>query len=151
MTVRQWRVALVGWLVLIFLFSSSLFSADNTSQVLVHDGLNVFIRKCAHMVEYAILMYLWFRSLCTVSDRFSRSIVLGVVLSVLYAMTDEWHQSFVPSRDGTIVDVGWDAAGAVCMGLVLWFIKVRGTDKTKRAVLGFVGQGEGVYNTGDAR
>ena len=136
MNVRFWRIALVVWLVLIFLFSSSLFSADNTEKILVFDLLNYVVRKGSHMVEYAILVYLWFRSLCVVRERFARSVVLSVTLSVLYAASDEWHQSFVPSRDGTVTDVIWDASGAVLMAIFLWYIYQRGTGAVKRTVLG---------------
>ena len=134
--VRFWRIALVVWLVLIFLFSSSLFSADNTEKILVFDLLNYVVRKGSHMVEYAILVYLWFRSLCVVRERFARSVVLSVTLSVLYAASDEWHQSFVPSRDGTVTDVIWDASGAILMAIFLWYIYQRGTGTVKRTVLG---------------
>ena len=147
MHIRAWRFFLVGWLILIFLFSSHLFSADNTEQVLVYDFLNVFVRKCAHMIEYAILMYLWFRSLYTVRERFSRTVMISVVLSVLYAASDEWHQSFVPSRDGTVTDVGWDATGAILMGIFLWYVYVRGSAEIKHKVLGPVIEREDVYNT----
>lgn len=147
MTLRLWRVALVFWLIAIFIFSSDFFSADHTEKVLVYDFLNVLVRKCAHVVEYAILMYLWFRSLCVDRTRFSRSVIWGVILSVLYALSDEWHQSFIPSRDGTIADVGWDTVGVVTMGVLLWFVFRRGSAKTQRIVLGFDAQGEGVYNT----
>jgi VanZ family protein len=145
-TIRTWRIALVVWLILIFLFSSSLFSAENTEKVLVFDLLNYVVRKCSHMVEYAILVYLWFRSLCVVRERFFSSVILSMVLSVLYAASDEWHQSFVPSRDGTVTDVIWDATGAVFMGLFLWYVYQRGADAMKRTVLGVVAD-EGVYNT----
>jgi hypothetical protein len=145
--IRVWRFALVGWLVLIFLFSSDLFSAEHTEQVLIYGFLNVFVRKCAHMIEYAILMYLWFRSLYTVRERFYRTVIVSVVLSVLYAASDEWHQSFIPSRDGTITDVGWDATGAILMGIFLWYVYVRGRVETKYKVLGPVVEGEKVYNT----
>lgn len=146
MNVRFWRIALGVWLVLIFLFSSSLFSSDNTEKVLVFSWLNYAVRKGSHVVEYAILVYLWFRSLYVVRERFSRSVVLSVILSVLYAASDEWHQSFVPNRDGTVTDVIWDASGAVLMALFLWFIYQRGTDKVKRKMLG-LSTDEDVYNT----
>ena len=88
------------------------------------------------MVEYAILVYLWFGSLCVVRERFARRVVLSVILSVLYAASDEWHQSFVPSRDGTVTDVIWDASGAILMAIFLWYIYQRGTGTVKRTVLG---------------
>ena len=151
MHIRNWRFCLLGWMVLIFLFSSSLFSADNTEQVLVYDFLNISVRKCAHVVEYAILAYLWFRSLHTSDERFTRNVFLSVIFSVLYAASDEWHQSFVPSRDGTVTDVIWDATGAVLMGGFLFYVFWRGAGAFRQKVLGSIQEGEGVYNTGDAR
>ncbi len=151
MSIRHWRFCLLGWMVLIFLFSSNIFSAENTEQVLVYDLLNYVVRKGAHMVEYAILAYLWFRSLYTIEERFSSSVLLSVVLSVVYAASDEWHQSFVPSRDGTITDVIWDAAGAILMGAFLCYVFWRGVGAVRHKVLGSFPDGEGVYNTGDAR
>lgn len=143
MSVRTWRILLLIWLVLIFLFSSTLFSSDNTEKVLVYDLLNYVVRKCAHIVEYAILTYLWFRALCVAREKFLQSLMLAIVLSILYAASDEWHQSFVPTRDGTLVDVGWDATGALLMGVFLWCVNWRGGDWVKRKVLG----AEDVYNT----
>lgn len=151
MSIRNWRFCLLGWMVLIFLFSSSVFSGDNTKEVLVYDFLNLSVRKCAHMVEYAILVYLWFRSLYTSDERFAQNVFLSVVLSVLYAASDEWHQSFVPSRDGTITDVVWDAAGAILMGIFLFYVFWWGGSVLRHKVLGSSQEREGVYNTGDAR
>ncbi len=136
MTIKHWRFLLVGWLVFIFLASSSLFSADNTKDILVFDLLNFIVRKSAHIVEYAILTFLWFRSLWTVPERFKSCVIRSVVLSVLYAMSDEWHQSFVPNRLGTWEDVVWDAVGAVFMGVAIGYLYKQNNDKIKQRLLG---------------
>ncbi|MDA0711014.1 MAG: VanZ family protein [bacterium] len=148
MSIRGWRTALSVWMVLIFLFSSSLFSSENTEQILVFDLLNYVVRKCSHVVEYAILMYLWFRSLCNTGTRFYNSLVWGMVFSVAYAATDEWHQSFVPNRDGVWTDVVWDGTGVLLMALALTCTFYRPTDARKRVLLGS-GSSESVYNTRD--
>jgi len=69
----------------------------------------------AHGVEYAGLGFLLFRawrgSWPAVPVRIA---ALGaVIIAVLYGLTDEWHQSFVPGRTATAEDLLADAAGAV--------------------------------------
>jgi len=71
-------------------------------------GLGVWdtiLRKAAHMAEYGLLWFLWYRALRTPSPLPAAAITLA------YAATDEWHQSFVEGRHGTPVDVLIDAAG----------------------------------------
>lgn len=129
----HWRVALFIWMGAIFVFSSSLLSSENTAVFLFVDPTtkpakitNFFIRKSAHIAEYAILAYLWFRSLWTKPGRFIPCVRWSMLLSILYAMSDEWHQTFVPGREGTLIDVVLDATGVAMMGLVLWSAKRMG-------------------------
>lgn len=140
MTVRHWRIALIVWMAVIFVASSGLFSSDNTEKVLVFQLLNYMVRKGAHVGVYAVLTFLWFRSLWTVRDRFLRCLVWSVALSVVYGALDEFHQSFVPSRLGIWTDVVWDGAGAVLMGLALWVMQCRGSSGMQARVLGSPGK-----------
>lgn len=68
-------------------------------------------RKIIHAGEYALLTFLWWRALRTVTTP-GRAIILAAALAVGYAATDEFHQHFVDGRHGTPVDVGIDAVGA---------------------------------------
>ena len=63
------------------------------------------LRKLAHMTEYGLLWFLWLRALDY------RRPVVAAAIAVAYAASDEWHQSFVSGRHGTIVDVAIDTAG----------------------------------------
>jgi VanZ family protein len=76
-------------------------------------GLGTFdliLRKAAHMTEYGLLLFLLWRPLRTIaSDR--AALAAAFVIGVLYAASDEWHQSFVEGRHGTPVDVGIDTVG----------------------------------------
>ena len=143
MTTKHWRIALIVWMIIIFIASSSLLSSENTEQVLVYDLLNYSIRKLAHIVEYAILAYLWFRSLYPKPKQFKPAVFYSVLLSILYAITDEWHQSFVPNRLGIWTDVVWDTAGAIIMGILLWYVNHWGKEKTRQKLLG-IQEGEQV-------
>ena len=44
---------------------------------------------------------------------FKKTGILSFLFSVIYALSDEFHQSFVPGRDGNIVDVLIDSSGAL--------------------------------------
>ena len=85
------------------------------------------VRKAAHITEYALLAVLLWRALrkpVRGDDRPWSWAVAGQALTVavLYAATDEVHQAFVPSRTGSILDVGWDAAGATAGLLIVWLL-----------------------------
>jgi VanZ family protein len=73
-------------------------------------GWDLVLRKLAHTAEFAILGALLLRALGHAWA------ALG--LGVAYAVTDEIHQSFVPGRQGSPLDVLIDAAG-VGVGVVL--------------------------------
>lgn len=74
--------------------------------------LEVLIRKGAHMTEYAILAITISFPLY-IHGKSGRKLVLNSeVICFLYAVTDEFHQIFVPGRSGQIADVVIDGFGA---------------------------------------
>jgi VanZ family protein len=72
-------------------------------------------RKVVHAVSFGTLAYLWF---WTLRGRFQHPMLAAVVVSVLYAATDEFHQTFVHGRHGTPVDVLIDAVGIAAAALL---------------------------------
>lgn len=86
-----------------------------TEQQVYIDALDHGIRKSAHMTEYAILAIL----ICFSFE--APGILKPWLCTVLYAMSDECHQLFVPGRSGQFTDVCIDGAGAF-LGLVLILI-----------------------------
>jgi VanZ family protein len=83
--------------------------------------LDTVLRKLVHAAEYGLLAFLWVRALHTTSAR-DLALPLAFALTVAYAATDEYHQTFVQGRHGSPVDVAIDAAGAA---LVLLRIRQR--------------------------
>jgi VanZ family protein len=75
-------------------------------------------RKVVHFGEYALLCFLWWRLLRTVMPE-RRATLLAFVVAVLYAATDEYHQSYIDSRHGTPVDWAIDAAGAAAAAIAI--------------------------------
>jgi VanZ family protein len=95
--------------------------------VLVH-GL---IRKASHFVEYAILALLAARAFRTSSRDFLRNHWFAVSLTfvALYALSDEFHQSFVSSRTASIYDCLIDTAGGLA---ALFIVRVRTASSSDR-------------------
>lgn len=81
--------------------------------------LHVPIRKAAHFSEYALLAVLWVVPLGCITNANKKRMVAALLLSILYAASDEIHQLFVPGRDGNVKDVLIDTAGAGA-GILVW-------------------------------
>lgn len=80
--------------------------------------------KFIHMVAYMPLGFLFYMSL--IKSGFRRyGFAVAMILTVLYGVTDEFHQAFVPGRYATIGDVMADSIGALLGCLGARFIKKR--------------------------
>src|SRR5262245_46497838 len=132
--VKYWLPLLI-WLAVIFVGSTSVMSAEHTSRYIVpfllwlKPGMSpkaiwtilVVVRKCAHVTEYTVLALLLWRALRSVPTLRPRSVrVFGAVLfgCALFAVSDEFHQTFVKSRTPSIRDVLLDVGGAL-LGLLI--------------------------------
>ena len=122
---------------MVLLASFDLFSARNTGSLLeaivrtvfgamnpqTFATLHFLVRKSAHFTEYGILSLLWFRAWRGTRIGFAWQWAgLGVVIAMATAITDEVHQSFVPSRTGSAWDVLLDVTGALFAQLLLWIV-----------------------------
>ncbi len=136
---KAW-IAAILWMVVIAIESTDLMSFSNTSRFLypiLHwltgvDPLrfvdwNFYIRKVGHFCGYFALSWLLFRAWRATlsalgSFRWSaRSATIAFFMTALVASLDEWHQTFLPSRTGTIHDVILDSTGALAAQLLLFF------------------------------
>ena len=69
-------------------------------------------------MEYAVLSFLLFRALqAVVVPR--KALILSAIIAFLYAVSDEYHQTFVPLREGRARDVFIDSIGIFLMSLFL--------------------------------
>lgn len=115
----KYRLPAVLWMVLIFFLSS--IPGDDLPDIEIP-----FIHLIAHIVEYSILGFLLMRSFLSSVGWEQRyfAAVTAFVISVLFAASDEWHQTFVAGRSGDAMTVVYDAAFAVCgIGTYLLFLK----------------------------
>ena len=89
------------------------------------EEIHHLIRKCGHLTEYAILALLVWRALHQSKNNlptWSWPRVGGTLLVVfIYAASDEFHQSFVPTRTALVSDVFIDTAGGAIGLIALWF------------------------------
>ena len=83
---------------------------------------NFAVLKTIHAVGYGILTlsYMWGLT-TTTSLSFSSRCRLAVFLAVCYAVTDELHQTFVPTRTGSVRDIGIDLIGMISVYWILQF------------------------------
>lgn len=128
--VKTWGPAVL-WMILIFSASADSQSVAHTSRIigpLCHwlfpnitfsevETVQFIVRKGAHMTEYALLAVLLLYALAANRGDARKWISSAWVLSVAYAAADEFHQLFVPGRNGSVVDVMIDATGAA-LGLL---------------------------------
>ncbi len=128
---------LVIWLAFIFFASSDGFSASSTSRLIGPlvlwlfpntsqaqlDSIHFITRKLAHFSEYFLLALLAARAFLTSPSPKVRQnwFPISLVLVVVYALLDEYHQSFVPSRTPSIYDSFIDIGGGLTALLVVWW------------------------------
>ncbi|EMI10445.1 VanZ family protein [Anoxybacillus gonensis] len=121
------------WCGLIYYFTeSSLFTGEQTAQWIRHwlnyfgietnrpvsDGVfswNFIVRKCAHMTVFGTLAFLVWKAMHPHRYRYQ----IAWVFTLIYAIFDEWHQSFQPKRTALFSDVIIDMVGAT---IVLWIV-----------------------------
>jgi VanZ family protein len=129
-----WWTVTVAWAVLIFYLSTQGFGSDFTQGMLawglellhLHVSprsfhlLHAFIRKLAHLVEYAIFALLLYGPPVEGTQHLwrPRRAVFCIVGAALYSLTDEFHQLWVPGRTGSLLDCGLDTLGASLAMLV---------------------------------
>jgi VanZ family protein len=76
---------------------------------------NLLASGGAHALVFAVLSVLWARAL----EHRPRAWFPALALTLLYALSDEFHQAFVPGRTPDPLDLLWDGCGAV-LGLWGW-------------------------------
>jgi len=86
---------------------------------------DAIIKKTSHVAGYGLLALLCLRALRAHRIASREASALAVLIAVTFGLTDELHQSFVAGRHASVLDVGFDYAGAVAAVLVARFITER--------------------------
>lgn len=82
------------------------------------NGINTFVRKSAHFLEYALLSFLIAFHIWACNKKVNVIFLMAIIFSFLYASSDEFHQLFVEGRSGQFRDVLIDTSGAVLGSLI---------------------------------
>ena len=113
-------VPVAGWAALIFAFSAQpdlTFVPDDA-------GLDFVVRKAGHMAVFGILALLIWRALAG-TTALRRPWAWAIVLTILYATSDELHQGLVAGRHASASDVAIDMLGVATAVAAIWFIRSR--------------------------
>ena len=138
---KHWLPVLI-WLGVIFLGSTDMLSAEHTSRFLVPflrwidpqisfatlNAIQFGIRKLGHLTEYAILAMLLWRALRSGTRwqvKMSILFLVAALASAIFAASDEFHQSFVPSRTASPTDVMIDICGTLIGLSICWMFAKR--------------------------
>lgn len=134
MSPRYWLPPAL-WTCVILLASFDTFSASHSGPLLEtiitaivghpllpaqFDAVHFLVRKAAHLTEYGILGALLFRAVRNERKGWSvRWSAAAVLIAAVVASTDEWHQTLIPSRTGTVSDMFLDTAGAAVAQILI--------------------------------
>lgn len=126
------------WMAAMFGFSTDAFSADNTGSKLYwllhllypaitneqYETIHFLTRKAGHFTEYAVLALLWYRAFWAGSARKWqwRWAAQTFAIIAVWALLDEWHQTFTANRTGSIYDSLLDMSGGLTALLALWLL-----------------------------
>jgi VanZ family protein len=147
---KYWAPPII-WMSAIFFFSTDIFSGDNTESLLwkvmeatypslsreLFDSIHFFLRKAGHFSVYAILallLYRGFRSGAVTRWRW-RWALSSLMVVIIYAAFDEYHQTFTRHRTASIYDSMIDASGGATALVVLWIFTYRGHGEQKGEIM----------------
>ena len=119
---KFWMPVLI-WAGMIFYFSSKPRMDSGLEQLQSGLELDFILRKGFHVFEYLIFTGLLYRA---IKGSFilnqNRLLFYSIFFSILYAFLDEYHQTFVPTRTGSIYDVMVDSIGIGCSYVILRYM-----------------------------
>ena len=117
---RRSAILLAWFFVVVWAGVIFAFSATPHLRVAEAADLDFILRKAGHMAAFGILAVLLWRALTL--SAVGHAIAWSLMLTIAYAASDEFHQSFTAGRNASPVDVGIDSAGALIalLALVVW-------------------------------
>lgn len=102
---------------------SKIKTMDFTRKLYYIEKLHPIVRKLAHFTVYTVVGFSIMGFMCTFDMRNIFKFLISLGIGVTYAITDEVHQSFIPGRGPSIIDVGIDTLG-VLTGIFILIILI---------------------------
>lgn len=94
------------WLLVIFWFSTQPSLKSDLPTL-----WDTIFRKIAHMSEYFVLTYFFFQAIRDYISKNKRALFASLIFGIIIASLDEFYQTFITGRTGSIIDVGIDTIG----------------------------------------
>lgn len=152
-TLLPWLLVII-WMLLIFSLSGQTADQSNklstgvtekvieTVKKVTHlsdsslDNVNHIVRKSAHFFAYLLLAILVLNALRTSRQPGLKKVGITIIICVLYACSDEFHQLFVPGRGAQVRDVFIDSAGSITgIGFYMGMRKIVRRKLDKKAMI----------------
>ena len=93
--------------------------SDTPSLTIAQGGLDTLLRKLAHVFAFGLLATTCVIAVRAQGVRLGSALIYAAAIAFAYAIVDEYHQSFVPTRHGAISDVAIDTLGVGIASIVL--------------------------------
>ncbi|MCB2295496.1 VanZ family protein [Clostridium algoriphilum] len=128
-------ILVIGWMILIFMFSSQVAEVSNENNKFIEYIFNLFgldlnsifgtlsdfiVRKAGHFTEYFILYVLLYRAISKEREGDIKVYIGALLIVFLYASSDEFHQAFVPGRGPAFRDVLIDTCAGTTAFLIIY-------------------------------
>jgi VanZ family protein len=115
---KNLKIFFLYWLP-VFIVMITIFVLSSRQRINVSDtkAVNFSIFKTLHILEYAFLYFLLFRAYFKTLGKKNqkRAYIYAMIVSIIYAVSDEIHQSFTPTREPSVRDITFDAIGIYLM------------------------------------
>lgn len=121
-TFIKYHLPVLLWAAIIFLFSANpdpyqllpdALRQFAASPVLEGSSISDFLNPLMHFLSYAMLAFLLTRALSHLGMEKKKLVILALSFTMLYALSDEMHQLFVPGRTFQFFDLFIDLLGAI--------------------------------------
>ena len=128
MKIENWKLKIVRFWFPVLICAGFIFWLSSLPNLESGLGQDFILRKIAHILEYAILTFLLFKAFLSTGNqpRTNKILALAMIVAFLYALSDEYHQTFIFGRQGKLGDVGIDTIGILIMALLCYTKNIRG-------------------------
>lgn len=117
---RKWAWRTIAWMLVLAWMGFIFYLSHQPDLPSPPSGiLNLLLKKAGHVTVYAGLTVLMWHALAREGVPGPWRLGLSLLFAILYGISDEYHQTFIPGRNGRVIDVGIDTLGALLALLIL--------------------------------
>lgn len=120
----SFRKNLESWAPALFMMALIFLSSSTKGSTIDETSFNT---ETYHIVGHLTLFFF----LCISYYKATKNIIYSIILSLIYALFDEYHQKFTLGRSPSLFDIKVDIIGAAVAGICLWKLKVLLPEKLK--------------------